>query len=439
MKKNYRYQIMLMMVLMVIINYIDRGAISYAQQDIIGEYGFDAISWGAVLGYFGFGYLFGSLFGGMLADKKGPKFVWIIIGIGWSIFVIATAFAGDIGLALFGGSALTGFAVIRILFGFAEGPTFSTINKTNANWATPKERGFAVSMGLLGTPLGALLTAPVAVALLSVTSWKVMFIILGSLGIIWVIIWSRMFTDLPEQNPKVSKEELEKIRSVKDLLPNEKVVSGHDDSIKWYHFFQNPTLIFNALGYFAFQYINFLLLTWTPKYLQDQFGFQLSSLWYLGMIPWVGACFTVLLGGKISDYLRMKTGSLRIARSGLAVVSLLLTATCFMLIPTADTIVGVMVLMCIGNAFNSLPNSVYWSVIIDTEPSRAGTFGGITHFITNTATIIAPILTGFLVISFGYSSMFVAAAIAAIVGMVAMIFVKPGQRQSKNKLNEVSA
>lgn len=435
-KKNYRYQIMLMMVIMVIINYIDRGAISYAQADIISEYGFDPISWGAVLGYFGFGYLFGSLLGGILADRKGPKFVWIMIGIGWSFFVIATAFAGDLGLALFGGSALTGFALIRILFGFAEGPTFSTINKTNANWATPKERGFAVSMGLLGTPLGALLTAPVAVALLSVTSWKTMFIILGGLGIIWVIVWSKMFTDMPEENPKVSKEELEKIRSVQDLLPNEKVVNPKDDSVRWYHFFQNPTLIFNAFGYFAFQYINFLLLTWTPKYLQDHFGFQLSSLWYLGMIPWIGACFTVLLGGKISDYLRMKTGSLRIARSGLAVVSLLLTAICFMMIPTAETIVGVMVLMCIGNAFNSLPNSVYWSVIIDTEPSRAGTFGGITHFITNTATIIAPILTGFLVVSYGYSAMFTAAAIAAGIGMFCMIFVKPGQRPRKGQLEK---
>ncbi|OMP66522.1 MFS transporter [Domibacillus epiphyticus] len=431
MQHNYRYKIMLMMVLMVIINYIDRGAISYAQKDIIEEFGFDAIAWGAVLGYFGYGYLFGALFGGILADKKGPKFVWIIIGIGWSVFVIATAFAGEIGMALFGGSALTGFAFIRILFGFAEGPTFSTINKTNANWATPKERGFAVSLGLLGTPLGALLTAPVAVGLLSITSWKVMFILLGSLGIIWVIAWSKMFTNLPEEHPKVSKEELEKIRSTKDLLPDEKLVGEHDDNIKWFHFFRNPTLVFNALGYFAFQYINFLLLTWTPKYLQDEFGFQLSALWYLGMIPWIGACFTVLLGGKISDYLRMKTGSLRIARSGLAVVSLLCTAICFIMIPTADTIVGVMVLMCIGNAFNSLPNSVYWSVIIDTEPSRAGTYGGITHFITNTATIIAPTLTGFLVVSYGYPSMFVAAAVASVIGMTAMLFVKPGQRKQK--------
>jgi len=84
--------------------------------------------------------------------------------------------------------------------------------------------------------------------------------------------------------------------------------------------------------------------------------------------------------------------------------------------------------MAVGNAFNFLPNSVYWTVVIDTEPSRAGTYGGITHFITNIATFVAPILTGILVDLSGYGAMFSAAAVAAIVGMIAMIFVKPGKR-----------
>jgi sugar phosphate permease len=428
--KNYRYFIMGMIVFMVVINYVDRGAISYAQEDIIAAFGFDTVYWGAVLGYFGYGYMIGALFGGALADRKGPKFVWILAGLGWSVFEIGTAYAGEIGMALFGGSALAGFAVFRVLFGLAEGPTFSTINRTNANWAAPKERGFVAALGLLGTPLGALLTAPIAVALLSLTNWKMMFIILGLIGIIWVIIWNKVFTNFPEDHPKVSKEELAEIRSKSELLENEKTVGAGDPNVKWYHFFRNPTLVFNAIGYFAFQYVNFLLLTWTPKYLQDVFNFKLSSLWYLGMIPWVGACFTVLLGGKISDALRRKTGSLRIARSGLAVVSLFLTAVCFLLIPTVDSIVAVMALMALGNAFNFLPNSVYWSVIIDTEPNRAGTFGGVTHFFTNIATIVAPTLTGYLVDKYGYTSMFTAAVVAVVIGMLAMVFVKPGQSMS---------
>jgi sugar phosphate permease len=427
---RYRFVVMSMIVVMVIINYIDRGAISYASVPIIKDFGLDAVSWGAVLGYFGYGYLFGSVIGGALADRKGPRWVWLVAGTAWSLFEIATAFAGDIGIAIFGGTALVGFGVFRVLFGLAEGPTFSTINKTMANWAAPKERGFAASLGLLGTPVGALLTAPAAVALLTLTgSWKVTFVILGLLGFAWVIIWAKIFTNKPEENPRVSKEELAIIRSEKDLLKNEKTLQESEQvKVPWYHFFKNPTLIANAIGYFAFQYVNFLLLTWTPKYLQDVFDFKLGSLWYLGMIPWIGACFTVVLGGKISDALRRKTGSLRIARSGLSVVSLLLTAACFMVIPLSHSVGMALFLMALGNAFNFLPNSVYWTVVVDTEPSRAGTFGGITHFITNIATIVAPTLTGVLVAGYGYSAMFTAASIAAVIGMIAMIFVKPGKR-----------
>lgn len=68
-------------------------------------------------------------------------------------------------------------------------------------------------------------------------------------------------------------------------------------------------------------YVTFLLLTWTPKYLQDEFHYNLSSLWYMGMIPWIGACFTVLLG-KISDLLLRRTGNLKVARSWLAATCL---------------------------------------------------------------------------------------------------------------------
>ncbi|MCL6517366.1 MFS transporter [Alicyclobacillus sp.] len=435
---RYRYFIMSMIVLMVTVNYIDRGAISYAAAPIIHEFGFNKEAWGAMLGYFGYGYMFGALIGGALADWRGPKFVWIVFGTLWSVFEGLMAFAGNLGVALAGGSALAGFAVIRILFGFSEGPTFSTINRTMANWASPKEKGFAASLGLLGTPVGALLTAPVAVFLLSVTGdWRVAFVILAAVGLLWVVVWSRIFTNKPEEHSKVSAGELALIRSNQDLLANETTLAVSEQArAPWYHFFKRPTLVFNAIGYFAFQYVNFLLLTWTPKYLQDQFHYNLSSLWYLGMIPWIGACFTVVLGGRISDTLRRRTGSLRIARSGLAVVSLLLTAVCFLIIPAVHSVAGVLTLMAVGNAFNFLPNSVYWTVVIDTEPGRAGTYGGITHFITNIATVVAPTLTGALVQHHGYGAMFTAAAVAAAAGMLAMVFVRPGQRHVRPNANQ---
>ena len=90
---RFRYRIFTMVVLLALINYIDRGAMSYAAAHITGEYGLDRGAWGSVLGYFGYGYMVGALFGGMLADRYGPRKVWIVAGVAWSVFEIATAWA----------------------------------------------------------------------------------------------------------------------------------------------------------------------------------------------------------------------------------------------------------------------------------------------------------------------------------------------------------
>lgn len=422
---RFRYRIFTMVVLLALINYIDRGAMSYAAAHITGEYGLDRGDWGAVLGYFGYGYMVGALFGGMLADRFGPRKVWIVAGVTWSIFEIATAWAGDFGLAFLGGSALAGFATIRILFGAAEGPAYSIINKTIANWATPRERGFVVGFGLLSTPLGALLTAPVAVGLLSLTgSWRAMFYILGAAGLIVLVLFMRIFTDRPDTNPRVSPAELREIQAAR---AEQAAAQGDAPALPWWSFFRSKTLLLNTLGYFSFNYVNFLLLTWTPKYLQDTFCYSLSSLWYMGMIPWTGACVTVLLGGRISDMLARRTGNLKIARSWFAAGCLLATTLCFLMVSQAQSVFAVIALMTLANALNAMPNSVYWAVVIDTAPaSRVGTFSGLMHFFANIASILAPTLTGYLAVRHGYSVMFVAASVATAVGMIAMLQVRPG-------------
>lgn len=256
-----------------------------------------------------------------------------------------------------------------------------------------------------------------------------MFVILGVIGIVWAIVWNRVFTNLPEDNPRVSKEELAEIRSSQGTIPTETVSKELLQTKEpWYSFFKNPTLVMNTVTYFCFQYINFLILTWTPKYLQDVYHFQLSSLWYLGMIPWIGACFTLPLGAKISDTLLRRTGNLRVARTALPIVCLFLTAVCFSFIPMMNDYLSVLILMAIGNALAFFPSSLNWAIIVDTAPAQAGTYSGVMHFISNIATVLAPTLTGYIVVDYGYPAMFTAAAIAAAIGMVAMFFVKPGRR-----------
>lgn len=427
---KFRYQIFFLVLVVALINYIDRGALSYAGSQVMGEFGFNNQDWGKILGYFGYGYMFGALIGGALGDYWGPKKVWLIAGIAWSIFEVGTAFAGEIGMMFFGGSALAGFAIMRVLFGFSEGPAYSIINKTIGNWATPKERGFVVGIGLLSTPLGALLTAPVSVGLLALTgSWRAMFIILGIVGLVALFFLMRVFTNSPRESKYVSEEELAEIEASQIASANAaEQASQEGSSLRWFDFFQSRTLIFNTVGYFAFIYVNFLLLTWTPKFLQDQFNYNLSSLWYMGMVPWVGACFTVLLGGRFSDWLFQKTGKLTIARSWFAASILFFTTICFISVNFVSSAAAVIALISIGNALNALANTVYWTVVIDTTPkAKIGTYSGMMHFLSNIGAVLAPTLTGYLVSQSGYGAMFTAAAVVTCIGMVAMLLVRPGK------------
>lgn len=253
---RYRYVIFSMLFFVALINYIDRGALSFAANAISQEYQFSKVQLGAVLGYFGFGYLFGSLCGGFLADRLGTRKVWLMAGVLWSLLEIATAWAGDLGMALFGGSAIMGFAALRILFGFSEGPAYALMNKAIAHWAPDNERGFALSIGLLSTQVGSLLTAPIAVGLLLLThDWRMMFILLGLFSLLAMLLFARTFSDAPELHPAANAAERALIRD------GQRQEAHADTPLPWWRFFTSRTLVCNALGYFSFLYITFTLVT----------------------------------------------------------------------------------------------------------------------------------------------------------------------------------
>ena len=425
---RFRYVIIGMLFMMAVVNYVDRGALSYTAEQLINQYGFTKSQWGSVLGYFGYGYMFGAVLGGTLSDRWGPRRIWIYAGVIWSVFEIATAYAGEIGITWFGGSAIAGFAAIRVMFGFAEGPAFSTINKSVSIWAAPRERALMSSLTLASTPVGAMITAPISVGLLLFTGdWRLMFMGVGLFSLVLILLFAAVFSDRPELSPHVNSAELAKINEAVPGLSQAPISEG-SVTPSWFSFFTSPTLIFNTVGYFAFLYITFLLLTWTPKYLQEQFHYDLTSLWYIGMIPWLGSCLTVVIGGRISDRILSMTGSLVAARSWFAATSFLLAGLCFIAIPWAESAAGVIALMTLANALNTLPNAVYWIVVIDTSPrSRTGTNSGIMHLFAASASIIAPTLTGYLVSSYGYNSMFVAAGAVMALGTLSMLMVRPGE------------
>ncbi|MCF9045234.1 MFS transporter [Acinetobacter nectaris] len=422
MKKNnmkYRYSIFMLLFALILINYIDRGALPFAINDIAKEYTLSKVQIGAVLGYFGFGYLIGALLGGGLADRFGTKKVWLCFGLAWSVIEIFTAWAGNIGVFFFG-SSLMGFAMFRILFGIAEGPAYPLLNKSIANWAPKNERSFSLSLGLLSTQVAGLLTAPIAVFLLMTThSWRTMFVLLGMVSFMFMVIFYFVFEDSPEKHLNVTENELAEI---------EKDREEQTEKLPWWTFFQNRTLVLNACGYFAFLYVTFTIMSWGPKYLQDTFHYNLNALWYMAMIPWIGSTVTVVLGGYISDYLYKKY-NLKVARNTFAVVMLALTAFCFAMVPLMHTASTIIIFIALGNACNAMINNVYYSVVMDVSPHQnIGVFSGVTLAIANGSAILSPLLSGWLAQYYSYHAIFYATACVAAVSMCCMVMLQPHKK-----------
>ncbi len=100
------------------------------------------------------------------------------------------------------------------------------------------------------------------------------------------------------------------------VSPTAPLPDSNEEIPGWLSFFSSRTLVCNAIGYFAFLYVTFLLpLHGRQSTCQNQFHYSLSSLSYVGVIPWLGSCLAVLIGGRLSDLILTKTGDLRIARS----------------------------------------------------------------------------------------------------------------------------
>ena len=427
---KFRYSIFALIFSRILINYIDRGALSFVIGDIQNEFGFSKVEVGAILGYFGIGYLFGAVLGGVLADRYGTKKIWMIFGILWSLIEISMAWAGEIG-SFFFGSTLIGFAIVRILFGLSEGPAFPLMGKSISSWAPKKQQSLSLSFGLVSTQVGALLTAPIAVGLLMLTdNWRTMFIILGVISLICMIFFYYIYENTPAEHKKVSALELNEINEGKEeqLKANK---------LPWWEFFKNKTLLLNSLGYFTFLYITFTLVSWGPKYLQDTFNYDLKSLWYIAMLPWIGSTITVLLGGYISDYLAKKY-SLKIARNGFACLMLALTALCFFLIPSGTSPEMIITLICLGNAFNAMANNIYYSVIVDVSPaSNIASNVGFTLSIANIASFAAPFISGVLINYYSYNAIFYATAFIAIFSMTCMLFINPNKKQKTQPIHYI--
>lgn len=293
---KYRWVICAMLFFATTINYIDRQVLGILATDpnFKAAIGWNEAEYGYVNTAFQGAYALGLLIVGRLMDRFGTRKGFSVAIVFWSIAAMAHALA----------RSAVGFGTARFFLGLGEAGNFPASIKTVAEWFPKKERAFATGIFNSGSNVGAIV-APLAVPFIAVNyGWQLAFIITGAIGFIWLVFWLMIYRR-PEEHPKVGKAELAHIQS-DPAEPMTKIPWGRLIPLR-------QTWAF-AIGKFLTDPIWWVYLFWLPKFLNTNYGLNITQIGLPLVVIYVVADVGSIGGGWLSSSLIKKGWSVNKAR-----------------------------------------------------------------------------------------------------------------------------
>jgi len=406
-----RYGVVLMLFMTVIVNYMDRSNISIAAPFITKELDIDSVKMGLIFSAFGWTYCALQIPGGWLLDKLGNRKTHAIGIAGFSLMTLLQGFA----------SGFSGLMFMRVGLGAFEAPAFPTNSKVAASWFPENERARAISIYTSGQFIGLAFLTPTLIFFEQTFGWRGLFIIAGIIGLAWSVLWFLFYRD-PNKSKRVNQAELDYIREGDGLVLSEKAVKSKISAKDLGIVLSNRKLWGIYIGQFAVNSTLWFFLTWFPTYLVEYRGMGFIKTGFLASLPFIAAFIGVLSSGFLSDFLVKKGVSKDKARKTPIITGLLL-ATAIIganYVNSPALIVLFMSIAFFGNGFASIT----WVFVSLLAPKRLiGIAGGVFNFIGGTASIIIPIVIGFLVKGGNFAPALTFIACVTLMGALSYIFL----------------
>jgi len=353
-----RYLVLAVAVALAAITYLDRVCISQMKPEITRDLGLTEQQMSFVFSAFTLAYAVFEIPTGAWGDRVGTRRVLTRIVVWWSSFTMLTAAAFN----------YVSLLVIRFLFGMGEAGAFPNASKTFSRWFPAVERGKAQGIFFAGAHLGGGLTQVLVPALLSILTWRQVFVMFGVVGYVWALGWYRWFRDDPAEHPAVNEQERKLIESGR-----RKEAPHRLDVAVLRRVLADRNLLPLCLMYFAQAYGFYFNMTWLPTYLKEKAppGASPLLLGLLAGLPLILSSAADLTGGLVSDRLTRAYG-LRMGRCGVGGASLLIAGIAIIAGATNEHYLVSALLIALAGAADSFLLGAAWGTCLDIAGPHAG-------------------------------------------------------------------
>jgi sugar phosphate permease len=406
--RHFRWLTIATILVLIVINYIDRSAISYAVAPLSAEFHISSSQYGLISSAFSLGYMVFAFLSGPLVDRYGPRRVLMTGMIVWSLASALTPLSGG----------FTGLLLIRIVLGAGEAPAFPAATRIVSRWLPQTERGVALALiGGVAVSGSLLVGGPVVTGLIGAITWRGMFWVLTGAGLLWAVAAVGLLHNTPKDNPRVSDAERAYIAA--DQRGEE--AEGARERLDLRALVANRNLWIVGAGYFAWGFMFWGFLYWLPQYLQKSFGLSLSEVGAFSIAPWAAGVVGALVGGIVVDRVYARTRKVR-SRFTVIGIALLLSGASLAPILAAPSLTTALVSISMGVGFGFVTGGIWWVASIDAAPSQPATAAGFADAAFALSGIIAPAVMGFIVQNTGtFTSGFVVMCALAVVGALLML------------------
>lgn len=294
-----RWWILSLIFIITCINYIDRSSIGLLVTRFGSDIHLTTRQYGFVSSLLLFAYTVSQSVSGRLYDRFGARLGFAISVIVWSAAAMAHAFI----------AGFVSFAAASFFLGLGEAGNWPGAAKVIAEWFPQKERALGMAIFNGGASMGGVIAFPLVANLLEPRfGWRATFLIIGSLGLVWLIAWLAVYRPL-FQHPRLGDAERARIR---EDQPQHTEQNVQPISLRTLLALRPTWGI--LLARFFVDPIWWLYMLWLPTYLSQVRHLSLKDVGSSGWLPYLAAATGALFGGWLAGRLIQRGFSVNAAR-----------------------------------------------------------------------------------------------------------------------------